>query len=322
MGMGAAITSAIAFLVAWAVLAALLRSQKLPSDTPNPRSLHRSPVPRGGGVAIWCGVIAASCVDGAPPGWLLPLLGVIGLSWWEDRAGVPVWIRLMVQGLAALAWVVPQSSGAWTTVLATLSVVWMANLFNFMDGSDGLAAAMSVLGFGALGAAGWVATGAWLRDPTLVAVATLPFLVHNLPPARVFLGDVGAVPLGFLAAVLGIGGVLDGRWPVWLPVLVFLPFIVDATVTLLRRVAAGENPLAAHRDHGYQRLVQAGLGHRGTLIVHAAMMVGCSASALAAFAWAPTRGPVVLAVWATALLLMHAVIGYHWRKSKAPEEIN
>jgi UDP-N-acetylmuramyl pentapeptide phosphotransferase/UDP-N-acetylglucosamine-1-phosphate transferase len=322
MGMGTAIRSAIAFLVAWAVLVALLRSEKLPSDAPNPRSLHRNPIPRGGGIAIWCGVIAASCIDGAPPDWLLPLIAVIVLSWREDRAGVPVWIRLLVQVLAALAWVVPQGGGVWTAVLATLSLVWMANLYNFMDGSDGLAAAMSVLGFGALGAAGWISSGVWLRDPTLVAVATLPFLLHNLPPARVFLGDVGAVPLGFLAAVLGIGGVLDGRWPAWLPTLVFLPFIVDATVTLLRRLASGNNPLAAHRDHGYQRLVQAGLGHRGTLVVHAAMMVGCSASALAAFAWAPNRGLVVLALWATALLLMHAAIGYHWRKNKAPVETN
>jgi UDP-N-acetylmuramyl pentapeptide phosphotransferase/UDP-N-acetylglucosamine-1-phosphate transferase len=322
MGMSTAIRSAIAFLVAWAVLAALLRSKKLPSDAPNRRSLHRDPIPRGGGIAIWCGVIAASCADGAVPDWLLPLLAVIALSWREDRAGVPVWGRLLVQVLAALAWVVPHGAGAWTSVLATLAIVWMANLYNFMDGSDGLAAAMSLVGFGALGVAGWAASGAWLQDPTLVAVATLPFLLCNLPPARVFLGDVGAVPLGFFAAVLGIGGVLDGRWPPWFPLLVFLPFIVDASVTLLRRFAMGENPLAAHRDHGYQRLVQAGLGHGGTLVVYAAVMVGCAASALAAFAWAPGRGVVVIALWLTALLLMHAAIGYHWQKSKAPEEIN
>ena len=84
------------------------------------------------------------------------------------------------------------------------------------------------------------------------------FLVFNFPPARVFLGDAGSVPLGFLAGALGAQGALSGAWPMWFPVLVFSPFIVDATVTIARRVARGERIWIAHRDHYYQRLVLSG----------------------------------------------------------------
>ncbi len=111
---------------------------------------------------------------------------------------------------------------------------WSLNLYNFMDGNDGLAALMTVIGFASYGVVSLHAAIA-RRLPWALAAATLPVLVVNWPPARIFLGDVGAVPLGFLAAALGIGGMIDGAWPVWFPVLVFLPFVADATVTLARR---------------------------------------------------------------------------------------
>jgi UDP-N-acetylmuramyl pentapeptide phosphotransferase/UDP-N-acetylglucosamine-1-phosphate transferase len=128
------------------------------------------------------------------------------------------------------------------------------------------------------------------------------------------LGDVGAVPLGFLAAVFGIGGWRAGYWPPWFPVLVFLPFIADATVTLARRILSRAKVWQAHRDHYYQRLVCMGFGHRGTLVIYSALMAGTAISALAALIRAPDAGARVLALWIAALLLLYAGIGYHWNR--------
>ena len=183
-----------------------------------------------------------------------------------------------------------------------VTLAWAANLYNFMDGSDGLAAAMAVCGFGALAggaahrrrcAGGWLATVA-----AAIAGGAVALLAFNAPPARMFMGDVGAVPLGFAAAALGALGAALGRWPPWFPLLVFLPFVADATVTLARRVLAGERIFEAHRGALLPAPVAMGAGHRGTLAVYAALCVGdrgdrrrpCSR-------WFPEHGMLALAAW-------------------------
>lgn len=316
--MSAVSSIAVAIFTSWLVLAFLRSPGRLPADRPNARSLHHQAVPRGGGLAIWAGVIAATAWLAQPMPWLAPLLLVIVVSLWDDRSGVPVWLRLVAQIVAALLWMGLPGFGI-GSLLTVFALVWMANLYNFMDGSDGLAAAMTVVGFGAYAI---VAVRAGAVDALVsmaIFAATLPFLVCNWPPARVFLGDVGAVPLGFMAALLGIAGTQAGYWPAWFPVLVFLPFIGDATVTLLRRLASGENILHAHRDHYYQRLVRLGLGHRGTLALYLALMLGAAVSAFAALQRAPAIGGAVLVLWVVALLLLYAGIEYHWRCNQGLE---
>ena len=173
---------------------------------------------------------------------------------------------------------------------------------------------MTVVGFAAL------AVGAALdRTPSFLpllalAVATVPFLVRNLPPARVFLGDAGAAPLGFFAAAAGIAGAVAGTWPAWFPLLVFLPFEADAIVTLARRLVRRERVWEAHRVHYYQRLVRLGAGHRGTLAAFGALMLGCAGTALACLALAPEAGPYALGGWIAAIALVFAGIDYHWRQ--------
>jgi UDP-GlcNAc:undecaprenyl-phosphate/decaprenyl-phosphate GlcNAc-1-phosphate transferase len=309
--MQAILPAIIATLVAWLTLAFLRQPGRLPADLPNKRSLHRSAVPRGAGVAIWAGVIAGTLWLPQKQSWLAPLLLVIVVSLWDDRRGVPVVVRLAVQVAAAQVWI-GFSTPLPNALLALAAIVWMANLYNFMDGSDGLAAAMSVFGYGTYAAAAWRAGAPEAQVMLSVAAATVPFLVLNLPPARVFLGDVGAVPLGFLAAVLGIGGLQAQLWPAWFPLLVFLPFIADATVTLAWRLISGARVWEAHRDHHYQKLVRLGFGHAGTLALYAALMLGTAVSALAALIHAPDSGGIVLAVWAIALVLLFLGIEYHW----------
>jgi UDP-GlcNAc:undecaprenyl-phosphate GlcNAc-1-phosphate transferase len=310
----ALVTAGIAIFVGSLLLAWLLRWGRLPADAPNSRSLHRTPVPRGAGIAIWAAVLAATAWSAQAQPWVLPLLLVIGVSLWDDFRSVPAALRLAVQTVAALLWV----GGAlpWPQLVpVVLAIVWMANLYNFMDGSDGLAGAMTLIGFGAYALAAWTPAATEAQVMLAVAAATLPFLALNWPPARIFLGDAGAVPLGFLAGVFAISGWQSGWWPLWFPALVFLPFIVDATATLVRRSLAGKRIFEAHRDHQYQRLVQLGFGHDGTLLLYAALMLGTAGSALAALARAPAAGMPLLLFWSAVLLLLYSRIGYHWRKA-------
>jgi UDP-N-acetylmuramyl pentapeptide phosphotransferase/UDP-N-acetylglucosamine-1-phosphate transferase len=305
----------IAVVVSGIALRLLGRAGGLPFDRPNPRSLHRDIVPRGGGLAIWIGWCAGIVwLPDAQP-WLLPLAAVVIVSFFDDRRGIPAPLRLFVQLAAAIAWLWLAAPAPDLIVAAAMivAIVWMANLYNFMDGSDGLAGAMTVVGFGACAmAAFWAGSD---RASTLLALvaATIPFLLANWPPARIFLGDAGSVPLGFLAAVFGIEGWRQGWWPAWFPLLVFLPFIADASMTLLRRLMAGAPVWQAHRDHSYQRLVQLGLGHAGTLALYAALMIGAAISALAALARAPHAGWYLLVVWGAALALLFGTVAYQWR---------
>jgi UDP-N-acetylmuramyl pentapeptide phosphotransferase/UDP-N-acetylglucosamine-1-phosphate transferase len=304
----------IAVVVSGIALRLLSRSGGLPFDRANARSLHRGAVPRGGGLAIWLGWYAGIVwLPGAQP-WLFPLAAIVIVSFFDDRRGIPSLLRLFVQLAAAIAWLWLAAPMPDLIVAATMAVaiVWVANLYNFMDGSDGLAGTMTVVGFGAYAlAAFWAGSD---RAPTLLALAaaTLPFLLANWPPARIFLGDAGSVPLGFLAAVFGIEGWRQGWWPLWFPLLVFLPFIADASATLLRRVLRGEPVWQAHRDHSYQRLVQLGLGHAGTLALYAALMIGATVSALAALARAPQTGWYLLAVWVAVIALLIGSVARYW----------
>lgn len=304
----------IAASVSWIGLRLLLRRPGvLPLDQPNARSLHVKPVPRAGGIAIWAGWFAGTLWLPGDKLWLGPLLAVIAISLLDDYRGVHPALRLLVQGVAAAAWVW-LAGPLLNAVVAVLVIVWMANLYNFMDGSDGLAGTMAVVGFAAYAGAAWLAAGAGGALCLALAAATLPFLAFNLPPARVILGDVGAVPLGFMAAVFGIVGWQALWWPAWFPLLIFLPFIADASLTLCYRLLRGTRVWEAHREHFYQRLVQAGYGHGRTLAIYAALMVGAAVSGLAVLAWAPRAGIALLVVWGVVLALVFAAIEYHWRR--------
>jgi UDP-GlcNAc:undecaprenyl-phosphate GlcNAc-1-phosphate transferase len=305
----------LAAVVAYISLILLRRPGRLPTAHPNDRSLHRRPVPRGGGLAIWAGWLAGAAWLAAPDPWLVPLLLIVAVSFWDDRYGVPAPVRLLVQTVAACAWLW-LSKAPVNPFLAAVAIVWMANLFNFMDGSDGLALVMALMGFGSYAVAASLA-GAYDAPVLWALVAAIaPCLVLNLPPAKLFMGDAGAVPLGFIAATFGISGWYAGAWPGWFPPLVFLPFIADASVTLVSRALRGATIWEAHREHFYQKLVQLGFGHRGTLVLYGAMMTGTAVSALLALIRAPASGPALLVFWSAVMALLFAAIGYHWRAKR------
>ena len=281
-------------------------------DHPNQRSLHAEPTPRLGGIGMALGVLAAWSYAGvAIEAWVtLGLVVLIIVSLLEDVRGVPVLLRLATHLFAALLAAIVLFQAAvdpWFILAAVIATAWMTNLYNFMDGSDGLAGGMAAIGFGSYGVVALSAGDLPFAAVNLsIAAAACGFLLSNFPPARVFMGDVGSIPLGYLAAVLDVSGWLRGDWPVWFGAVVFSPFIVDATLTLFKRLLRGARVWHAHREHYYQRLVQGGWGHRKTALAEYALMILCSGVAVAGIRLEQT--PLVAALGAIVLLYAGLVV--------------
>ncbi len=263
-------------------------------DRPNERSLHVAPIPRGGGIAVVAAILAAWLALIAT-GLVAPRLAAVvfgggllaAVSWRDDLGGVSPAVRLVVQfgavgpGMMALApaglvfqgWL----PGWLDPVAAALLWVWFINLFNFMDGIDGLAGSeAAAIGLGLLLFAGFGGDPGFAALAAVAAAAAIGFLVWNWAPARIFLGDVGSVPLGYLLGYLLLDVAAHGHWKIAL--ILPLYFLADATLTLFRRLARGERVWQAHREHFYQRAVQRGLGHAVVarrVIAANLVLIGC-----------------------------------------------
>jgi UDP-N-acetylmuramyl pentapeptide phosphotransferase/UDP-N-acetylglucosamine-1-phosphate transferase len=308
--------SVAALAVGWL---ARSRAARLALDAPNERSLHAVPVPRSGGIGLLLGVASgwAVVVPHLPwPFWAaLVLLTTVSLI--DDLRGLSAFVRFAVHLLAA-ALTAPALMGTQEGLLllaiAVLAIGWMCNLYNFMDGADGLAGGMAVFGFLFFAIAAALAGNTHFALLNLtIAAAAGGFLLHNFHPARIFLGDAGAVPLGFLAATFGIIGWMQNDWAWWFPLLVFSPFIVDASATLTRRLLSGSRIWEAHRDHYYQRLVQLGLGHRNTALAEYTLMAVCGFAALWTMTLTPYAQYLVLGGVGTLYVVVIVWIEHAWR---------
>ena len=287
-------------------------------DHPNERSLHVTPTPRVGGLGIMAGVAGAS-VWLAGGGLLPVMLGAFvlaALSVLDDLRGLPVALRFLAHFVVAAACVSTLGLTGWALASTVLGVVWMTNLYNFMDGADGLAGGMATIGFTALALAAWLGHAPELAALcAAIAAAALAFLRFNFPPARVFMGDAGSIPLGFLAATLGVMGAQQAVWPWLFPLLVFSPFIIDASVTLARRGLRGEKIWRAHRSHYYQRAVLLGASHRQLAWAAYALMLASAALALMVLRW-PQHTPALLILSAACYLLIFLAIDWRWNRSR------
>lgn len=256
-------------------------------DQPGLRRSHEVPTPRGGGLAMMVAVVTALAVSPvAVDQWAPPAVFVVGLGWlgWLDdvrdrhpyvRLGIQLGLTggalWLVGGVAAVAFLGTSLAFPllWTA-LAWIAVIWLINLHNFMDGSDGLAAMQGiwsglVLG-GLLLIAGQEAVGTL---GLVLAGAMAGFLVWNHPPARIFMGDAGSLVLGGAVAFMALAGAATGTVSIWLSFIVTSVFVVDATATLALRVIRGQQWYTAHRQHAYQRLIAYGWGHGRVLLLYA-----------------------------------------------------
>jgi Fuc2NAc and GlcNAc transferase len=302
-------------------------------DRPNERSSHQVPTPRGGGVAIvvsFVGAVLALMLAGAAAIKLCTaLLGagllVATLGFVDDRGHVSVRWRLLGHISAAvwaLLWLGPLPDlqvlgasvplGPLIYVLAALFMVWSINLYNFMDGIDGIASieAMSVALGGALV---W-----WLNQPggdwlvaVIFAACVGGFLYWNFPPARIFMGDAGSGFLGLVLAILALWNSSKSPDMFWAWFILSGCFMVDATTTLLRRVLNGERFYEAHRNHAYQYAARQHRSHKlVTLAVLAINVLWLLPWAVAvALRWVDGALATALAFAPLALLAFHYKAG-------------
>ncbi|MGK0674391.1 MAG: glycosyltransferase family 4 protein [Halothiobacillaceae bacterium] len=308
----------VAFLVSGLLLSWLLRGNRLPMDHPNERSLHAKPTPRIGGLGIMAGIAVASVwlANSMPLPVILSAFILAGVSLLDDVRGMPVWARFLTHVVAAAGCLFTLGITGWALLAGTLAVAWMTNLYNFMDGANGLAGGMAVIGFGALALAAWLGGALPLAIfCAAIAAAALAFLYFNFPSARLFMGDAGSIPLGFLAATLGILGAWQGVWPWAFPLLVFSPFIVDASVTLAKRAWRGEKVWLAHRSHYYQRVVLLGATHRQLAVAAWGLMLAMAGLAFALRAW-PQHAGALLTLSAVLYAWIFFVIDRHWRQTR------
>jgi len=262
-------------LLTWLLTRHAIRRRLL--DHPNERSSHAVSTPRGGGLAIVLvsvtGVLGHGLAAGQPlNGWfwfLLPALLIAAVSYLDDYRDLPARYRFAVHLCAALMAVLlflPADSllFSWPaglfdlalTAAAVILLVWFLNLFNFMDGTDGIASVEALFIAGAL----LLLSGQWAQDRSLftafnllIIASTTGFLFWNWPTAKIFMGDVGSSFLGFVLGVCGLYAVSQQWITLWTLLVLFGLFFVDATYTLLRRVVRGERWYQAHRSHAYQK---------------------------------------------------------------------
>lgn len=251
----------------------------------------------------------------------VPVLLLVGISLADDILNLPASWRILAHFVAAAAFVYcglglgPMNIAALGLVVA---MVWMINLYNFMDGSDGLAGGMAVVGFSAYGVAAVLSRDSDVAVVSFsMACSATAFLIYNFHPAKVFLGDVGSIPLGFAAGSLGLFGWNKGIWPLWFPLLVFSPFIVDATLTLAKRFFRREKVWEAHREHYYQRIVRMGWGHRRTALVEYVLMICVGSSALVALRWTQSMQLTLLLSWTLIYLGLALLLDRAWRQYQA-----
>jgi UDP-N-acetylmuramyl pentapeptide phosphotransferase/UDP-N-acetylglucosamine-1-phosphate transferase len=275
-------------------------------DCPNERSSHQVPTPRGGGIAVIGSTLLAWAVfartESMPSGVFGIVLGAVllaAVSWFDDLRGLSPIVRLLAQAAAVAVGILVLPGPRDLFYLAAIGLVWIwwINLFNFMDGIDGLAGTeAAAIGASLLLFAG-VGAGADPALRTLAAVVTgaaIGFLVWNWSPARIFLGDIGSVPLGYVLGFLLLDLAARGRWTI--AVILPLYFLADATITLVRRLLRGERVWQAHREHFYQHAVRRGLGHAAVVkrvIAADLVLIGCG--------WAAENGWTSTALAASAV---------------------
>lgn len=287
------IVAAAAFLAAFAAalagtgaLVRILRRRAI-LDRPNPRSSHAVATPRGGGIAVLAVLAlawAATAVSlSETPERIFTVLACAlalgAVSWLDDLRGLsPAW-RLAAQFAAVAAGLMALPDGGLVfqgllppvadRVAVAVLWVWFVNLFNFMDGIDGITGTEAAsIGIGLFAVAAVAGAGAGLAPDAAflaltLAAAALGFLWWNWEPAKVFIGDVGSIPLGYLLGWLLLDAAARGQWAVAL--ILPLYYLADATITLVRRLLGGERIWQAHARHFYQQAVRRGLSHAGVV---------------------------------------------------------
>jgi Fuc2NAc and GlcNAc transferase len=255
-------------------------------DMPNERSSHTLPTPRGGGLGLvlsfYVGLILLFHFGLLQENIGLALLGgfiIVIIGWMDDIYSLParwrapfhfiaaLWALYWLQGFPSLNMGMTLLHLSWFGFfLATLGIVWSINLYNFMDGIDGLAGSEAIFVSLSAGILLFLVGSHLALICFLLLPATLGFLIWNWPPAKIFMGDVGSGFLGFIFAVLAIASENQHALPIIIWIILLAVFIFDATFTLISRIKRRQPLYMAHRDHAYQRITHKGYRHQTVVI--------------------------------------------------------
>jgi len=273
------VISAILISFAFTGLTAWYARRRGILNHPGDRHSHAIATPTGGGLGIILALLLMTpLVSGLETFWVKCVLpGVIVLSfvgWQDDRKSLSARFRLLVQFLACVYLVFCASAQGWVMgtanmLAAIVALLWASNLYNFMDGSNGMAGLEGLFtGF----VLSWLFTLAGESQmaliSALIAAACMGFLPWNMGRARVFMGDVGSVTLGYVFAALLLAGVWLQAFSIPIALMVMLVFVTDSTLTLLGRIIKGERWYNAHKQHLYQRLIVRGWTHGRVALVY------------------------------------------------------
>lgn len=303
----AVFAAALALAVSQAVARLAIARRWLP-DEPNLRSSHQRTTPRSGGVAIFAawlaGVGAVSGLGGDPTlvrddALLAPLVAMVfAVGLVDDILALRALWKFLGQAAAAVlfVWLAGPLKMAPLPILGDVllgpaagpvTVLWIVafmNVFNFMDGVNGIAAACAAFAMFALCVAGvYFSTGLWAVSAGVAAVALVGFLPFNFPNGRLFMGDNGSQMVGFLIAATAVGAANSsgGNLSVLFAPVVMAPFIVDVAFTLAHRAIRRRNVLTAHREHVYQLLLRSGLSHGAVTAIYLGLTAISTAVAIA-----------------------------------------
>lgn len=264
------------------------------ADVPNERSMHVHVVPRTGGIGIVLAILVTLMLylyyhNNINYYLIIPLILISGISFIDDLVGLNPILRLAFHALAGIILIIGvdyidanQSSIRLLAVaISVVSIVWIVNLYNFMDGIDGLSGGMAVIGFMCIGYIAIRNTSLEYSVGAFVIASTVAgFLVLNLPPARIFMGDTGSITLGMLVSIFTILGIKYSFLTLPEVLIIFSVFIVDATVTLCRRAIRLEAIWKPHKTHYYQQMASSKLGKQRTLYIEYLIMLSSSIIAI------------------------------------------
>jgi len=273
-------------------------SEKGIVDVPNERTLHQGAIPRGGGLVIVATLLLSLVVMAALTSryqFFLSLFAIVSswstLSWFDDRFDLSPRLRVASQcvfsivTIAAFGYVTEiqfseesfVSLSVFGMIATFIGIMWLSNLYNFMDGMDGLAASQTIIGAITLGIWFWQYGDQGLAIVCFVlAAASYGFLLWNWQPAKIFMGDVGSVTIGAFFSTLLVIAVSRYQLPVISFVLLFWVFVADASATVLHRIVKREKFWLPHRTHLYQRLATLGVAHNKIVIALIMLMLICS----------------------------------------------
>lgn len=243
------------------------------SDIPNHRSLHSIPTPRSGGIFIMMSIFPAWAIlnidEFSPIIYSALIIFIISLI--DDVSNISPIYRIIMQTISGACFIYLTNFDYMTIqlILLVIIIVYSSNMFNFMDGADGLASGYAFIGFGFYGVNSIINGNTYFGLFNFsISLACLAFLFFNYQPAKIFMGDSGSVTLGFLASVIGIYGWNISVWEYYYPFLVFSFFLLDSTYTLILRLANRKNIFTAHKEHIYQKAIACGFSHKKTMMCY------------------------------------------------------